>query len=293
MPAPIVTVNRGLDAGGNNYYDMGNPFEQKDFFRRPKLSAAKGPVPHLAGTRSVEMRPGLNEQSLQRIEGQLNFHVPVDPKPAAFEAGEAGKEKTVHGSAVSLRSVKGDTVQLHFRGASENMLQVRAFGADGKPLAMESWQVLPERRDVDDDFVVTFKGLPAKVEVMVAARIIERFFPFSLARGATPGPPASAEQGYTGEPRARADQAAPAIAAAPKAEPKVEPKAEPKAEPIPEPKPKPVIAAPAMPKETAKPAAKPRPAPAPTAAPSRPLGQADSGCVYKPVMTNEGIARCR
>jgi len=306
MPAPIVTVNRVLDAGGNNYYDMGNTFEQKDFFRRPKLSAAKDPVPHLAGTRSVEMRPGLNEQSLQRVEGQLNFHAPVDPKPAAFEAGETGKEKIVHGSAVSLRSVKGNTVQLHFRGASENMLQVRAFGADGKPLAMESWQVLPERRDVDDDFVVTFKGPPAKIEVMVAARIIERFFPFSLVRGATSGPPASAEQGYTLPPRTLA-AASPAPAAAPAPAPKPEakqpeppqvaPKPEPRSEPkAPElkaqPRPAPVVAAPSPPREPAKPAARPRPAPAPAAAPSRPLGQSTS-CVYKPVMTDEDIARCR
>src|SRR5258706_4855683 len=122
MPAPIVTVNRVLDAGSNNYYDMGNPFEQKDFFRRPKLSAAKDPVPHLAGTRSVEMRPGLNEQSLQRIEGQLNFHVPVDPKPAVFEAGEAGEEKTRDASPGSPPSGEGDTGPLAFPRASQNML---------------------------------------------------------------------------------------------------------------------------------------------------------------------------
>jgi uncharacterized RDD family membrane protein YckC len=299
MPAPVVAVSRVLDAGGNNYYDADNTFEQKEFFTRPKLSPAQNPVPHLAGTRSVELRPGLNEDKLQKIEGQVNFTVPADPHSALFQAKDTGRVQPLHDSSVSLKSVSGNSATLHFRGASENLLLVRGYGADGKLLAVESRQILPQKQDVDNDFTITFKGPPAKVEVEVAAKLIERFFPFSLARGASAGAPSTAAGGTTLPPRARATQAAPVAAAAPApapapasaaTAPKPEPKAaEPKPAPKPEPKfePKPAVAAPTRSREIAGPATRPAPAP------ERPLGRGDSGCVYKPVMTDEEIARCR
>ncbi len=298
MPAPTVIVDRVLDSKGVDYFDANSAFEKDDFFRRPTLSQAKDPVPHLAGIRTVHLKPGLGEQALQKIEGQVKFSVPVDPRPVTFDAKETGKEKPVHDSIVSLQSVSGNAARLHFRGASENMLQVRGFGADGKPLALDSWQNLPKQRDVDDDFTITFKAAPARVEVVVAAKIIERSFPFSLARGAAAGAPATAAQGTTVPPRTRAALTTPAAAAAPAASPapaaappkpevkQAEPAA-PMLQPKAEPKPKPVAAAPAMPREAARPA--PRPAPEPP----RPIGEAGAGCVYKPVMTDEEIARCR
>jgi uncharacterized RDD family membrane protein YckC len=310
MAAPVVAVSRVLDAGSNNYYDAGNTFEQSEFFTRPKLSPAQNPVPHLAGTRSVEMRPGLSEDKLQKIEGQVNFTVPADPRSALFEAKDGGKTQALHDASVSLISMSGNSATLHYRGASENLLVVRGYGADGKPLAIASRRVLPANRDVDDDLPITFKGPVAKVEIEVAARMIERSFPFSLSRGAVAGPPSAAANGITLPPRSRATAAtaaavpAPAPAAIPapapaapkseaapaKPEPKPEPKvAEPKPAPKLEPKfePKPAVAAPAPSREVARPATRPAPAP------ERPLGRGDSGCVYKPVMTDEEIARCR
>lgn len=288
LPSPSITVNRVLDSGGKDYYDAGSTFEKGDFFRRPSLSPAKDPVPHLVGTRSVQLRPGLSEQALQKVEGQVNFTVPADPRSVTFEAKETGKEKPVHDSSVSLQSVSGNAAKLHLRGASENLLLVRGYGTDGKPLAVESRQILPQQRDVDDDFTITFKSPPAKVEVTVAAKVIERFFPFSLARGAVAGPPSAATVGITLPPRPRAAKvtaAAPMKPQAAPAKPEPKPKAEPKAAPKP------------APSADSKPRAAPAPAktPAPVAAPAppRPLGQADSGCVYKPVMTDEEIARCR
>ena len=54
-------------------------------------------------------------------------------------------DEPVHDASVSLQSVSGKVVNLHFRGASENLLLVRAYGADGKPLAIESNQILPQK----------------------------------------------------------------------------------------------------------------------------------------------------
>lgn len=258
-PGLSITVNRVLDAGGNNFYDAGSTFE-KDFFRRPSLSFEKTPVPHFGGTRQVQIKPGLSEQALQKVEGLATFTVPVDPRPVTFAAKETGKEKPVHDSFVSLQSVNGNAATLHFRGASENLLLVRGYGADGKALAFESRQILPERHDVDDDFTIAFKGAPAKVEVMIASKVIERFYPFSLARGAVAGPPSTATGGATMPPRARASK----VAAAP-----------PEIAPAPARAPAPVMAAPAKPQAAAKPdpistpKAEPKPAAEPKAQPAR------------------------
>jgi uncharacterized RDD family membrane protein YckC len=318
LPAPVVTVERVLDSAGKDYFDANSSFEKGDFFKRAQLSQNDRPVPHLAGLRSVNVTPGLNKESLQKIEGRVNFTVPVDPRSASLDAKEAGKEMRVHDSVVTLKSVAGNTVTLHFRGASEHMLRVQGYGADGKRVQASGRSTLPAKQDVDQDFTVNFNEPPAKVQVDVAAKVIERVFPFSVARGAVAGAPSAADGGSTLPQRARTASAAPAARApaaaaaprpAPKPEPKLEPKPEPKAEPKPEPKmearpepkpepkaapqPRPVVAAPSPAPEAAKPAPRPRPAPAPAAAPPRTLGPAQQGCVFKPVMTDEEIARCR
>jgi hypothetical protein len=204
LPAPKVTVNRVLDAAGGNFYDSANAFESKDFFQRVQLSRRADPVPHLSGIRSVHVMPGATEQSVQRVEGQVNFLMPVDVKVVAFEAGETGKPKAVHDAALTLVSVKGGEVVLRYRGASENLLGVRAFGADGKPVAVEMRETLPENQDLEQDFSVTFKSAPARIEAIVAAQLIERFYPFRVARGATAGPPGSGDKGYAVPARVRA-----------------------------------------------------------------------------------------
>jgi uncharacterized RDD family membrane protein YckC len=298
MPGPIVIVNRVLDSSGADYLDADSTFEKDDFFRRPSLSRASAPVPHLAGLRTVHLKPGLGEQALQKVEGRVSFTVPVDAKSTTFEAKDAGKPASVHASSVSLVSLTGNSAKLHYRGASEHLLLVRGYGTDGKVLAVESRQILPQKRDVDQDFTITFKGPVAKVEFEVAARLIERVFPFSLARGAAAGPAPAASSGITLPARAtQAAAAAPAQApAAQAAAPAPAPAPVAAPAPVVKPAPTPVAATPARPvAATARPAPKPRAESKPPSTPpatARTLGQAQS-CVYKPVMTDEDMARCR
>jgi uncharacterized RDD family membrane protein YckC len=302
MPGPVVTIERVVDAGGTDYFDADSTFEKDEFFQRASLSRAAAPVPHLAGTRSVRVRSGLSEQALQKIEGQVRFAVPVDPRSTTFEAKDAGKPMSLHAVSVSLVSLSGNSARLHYRGASENLLLVRGYGADGKLLPVESRQILPQKQDVDRDFTISFKGAVAKVEFEVAARIIERVFPFSLARGAASGPPSAASNGITLP--ARATQTAAAVPAPAVAQPPAQPAA---AAPAPAPvaapaaAPAPIVAPAPAPAAVAKvapaPAPKPRrteaKAPSTPPAAAKPLGQAASQCVFKPVMTDEEIARCR
>ena len=204
VPGPRVSVDRVLDQAGNDFHDAGSTFETKEFFQRAAMSPASIPVPHLMGIRSVHLRRGLTEQTLQKAEGQISITLPVDPRTVAFDATETGKEKTAHDSALTLVSMSGDAVRMRFRGASEHLLRVRAFGADGQPLAPGSREILPESQDVDQEFSASFKGAPARVEALVAARIIERTYPFAVMRGVGAGAPSSATAGQTVPARPRA-----------------------------------------------------------------------------------------
>jgi len=191
-PAPEITVNSVLDASGRNYYDGASNFE-KGMFLRASLSRDSTPVPHLSGIRSVQIKSGLKEQALQKIEGQVRIFIPVDVKPVAFEASEAGKGKPMHGAVVTLKSFSGAKVALHYRGASKNLLEVRGYGKDGGPVEIESIGGGGDNETVEQQ--INFKGPVSKVEAFIASGMIERQFPFTLMRGAVAGSPSPATVG--------------------------------------------------------------------------------------------------
>lgn len=191
-PAPEVTVNSVLDASGKNFYDSTSSFE-KGMFLRASLSSDSNPAPHFSGRRSVHIKPGLNEQALQKIEGHVRIFIPVDVKPVVFEASEAGKGKPVHGTVATLKSFSGAKVALHYRGVSKNLLEVRGYGKDGSPVEIESSSWSETDEYVEKQF--SFKGPVSKVEAFIAARMLERQFPFTLVRGAVAGQPLPATGG--------------------------------------------------------------------------------------------------
>ena len=136
----------------------------------------------------------------------MSFTVPVDPRSVLVAAQETGKEMRVHDATVLLKSVLGNVATLRFRGASEHMLLVRGYGADDKVLAVEGRSMLPAKRDVDDDFSITFKGPPVKRQIKSRPRSSERVFPFSAVRGTVAGRSARRRR-VTLPPRTRAAQA--------------------------------------------------------------------------------------
>lgn len=273
---PEVTVTKVLDGAGKNWYDPTNTFEKDPFFRRARLSAEAKPVPHLTGTRTVNLQRGLSEGSLQTVEGELRVFIPVDVKTESFEAADIGKDKTVHGAVLTLKSIKGGEAVLRYNGPTASLLAMRG-SAGGKPVDIESRQLPGNSLAVNMDLQVKFKGPVTKVEAVIAASVAERVFPFVLTRGGTAG--AAPVSTSTGKPEAQAPAAKPAAATAaedkmadkPKAAPARKPAASSGAEPQ---------AAPAR-----KPAPEPQPAkPAPPPAPR---------CVIKPVMTDAEIDICR
>ncbi len=129
---------------------------------------------------------------MQKVEGRIRIAIPVNVQVAAFAVEEAGKVKTAHGATLTLTSVSGNDVVMHYRGPSAQLLTFRGFGKDGKPVASESRQLLQKNQNVDESFQTRFQGPVSKVEAVISAGMVEREFPFSLARGMTAGAPATA-----------------------------------------------------------------------------------------------------
>lgn len=188
-PTAEITVNKVLDASGQNYYDGASNLE-KEFFLSPPLGRDSHPIPHLSGLRMVHIKPGLNEQALQKIEGQVRIIFPLELKPVTFEAGDVGKEKPVGDAVVTLKSLSGANAALHYRGDSTNLLEVRGYGKDGGLVKQES-AVTMTMDDKTAEKQTHFKGPVSKVEVPIANKI-ERQFPFTLVRGAMAGSPSPA-----------------------------------------------------------------------------------------------------
>ncbi len=275
-PPPEVMVNKVLDGTGKNYYDPTNTFEKDSFFRRARLSAEARPVPHLTGTRTVNIERGLSEDSLQKVEGELRISIPAEARTEAFEAADTGKEKTVHSSVVILKSLKGGEVVLRYRGPAANLLAIRG-STGGKPVEIESRQLPGNSPTVDMDLQVKFKAPVTKVETVIAAGLAERTFPFVLTRGGTAGA-AQATSVQPGKPEAQAPAAKPAAAAEDRMAD--QPKAAAARKP----------AAPSHPGSEAQ--AAPARKPAPEQA-TKPVPPPAPRCVIKPVMTDAEIDICR
>jgi uncharacterized RDD family membrane protein YckC len=189
---PEVVIDRVLDSAGMDHYDAASPFESSSFMRSASLSLTETPVPHFAGIRGVHVVANTKEQSVHKVEGRIRIAIPVNVQVAAFAVEEAGKVTTVHGATLTLKSVTGNDVVMHYRGPSAQLLTFRGFGKDGKPVATEMRQMLQANQNVDASFQTRFQGPVSKVEAVISAGLVEREFPFSLARGMTAGAPSTA-----------------------------------------------------------------------------------------------------
>jgi len=270
-PSPEVTVNRVLDGAGRNVYDAASTFEKQDFFKRANLTPAARPVPHLTGTRNVHVIANTTEVAVQRVEGQLRVSIPVNVQVAAFAAKEVGATKTVHDATLTLSSVAGNDVVMHYRGPSRQLLTLRGFDGSGKAVAAESRQVLAQNQDVDRAFMTRFRAPVARLEAVLAASVATRDFPFVLVRGQSAGPPSAASATKSLAAPATKAVAAPTTTLA-------------------EPRPREPFIPPSREQRPAqRPAAAARAPSAPAAAPPPDVPR----CVIKPAMTQAEIDACR
>lgn len=72
---PVVSLSQVTDSKGTQLYDPAHQLETP-FFQKVTLSSWKTPVPHLRGTRSVNLKDGASAKDVQRVEGKVTLSIP-------------------------------------------------------------------------------------------------------------------------------------------------------------------------------------------------------------------------
>lgn len=259
-----VQLTKVVDAKGGELYDPAHSLESA-FFQRVSLRGESAPVPHLAGTRRVNLRTGAEGKSVDRAEGLVMLALPVRPASAIFEGADLGKQQTVHGIGITMKATKGNAYTFEFKGDASRIVSTSGIGADGKRVNINA------SGGGGGLMTYTFAAPVARIEVIAAESVSQHSFPFALTRTSLAGPagtPPPVAIKTADKPVAVAP-VPPAKAEAPKKPVPVPVAAKPK----PRPKPAPVVVAQAAPKP--EPEMKPKPAPVraaapPAAAPSAP-----------------------
>ena len=176
-----VLVNTIKNKENKNFYDPGHTFES-DFFRKVSFSRKNNPVPHLVGTRSVNFIPGINKNNIVSVTGSIVFSLPINIASASFSADEIDQEKKVAGSTVSLTSIEGNNVKIHYIGVGKNFLKVFAYNAAGEELKYAGGSTLSDSKVRDTQLSAKFQGTPVKVKVLVAEEIVEQTIPFKIKK---------------------------------------------------------------------------------------------------------------
>jgi uncharacterized RDD family membrane protein YckC len=160
-------------------YDPDNQFET-EFFQRLSLGKRSHPALHLATIRNVYLLPGVQEEDIRRIEGQLILDLPVGLKSVVLDIADQGREVAAgnNGATIQLSGVKDGKVSLTYRGTIANFVTVQAFNGAGQQLesAGSSWYGDDQTLNLNHQF----KGRPEQIHVLVADKMAERRFPFIL-----------------------------------------------------------------------------------------------------------------
>ena len=176
-----VLVNTIKNKENKNFYDPGHTFES-EFFRKVSFSRKNNPVPHLVGTRTVHFIPGINKNNIVSVTGLIVFTLPINIASASFSADEIDQEKKAAGSTVSLKSIEGNNVKIHYIGVGKNYLKVLAYNAAGEELKYAGGSTLSGSKVRDTQLSAKFQGNPVKVKVLVAEEIVEQHIPFQIKK---------------------------------------------------------------------------------------------------------------
>ena len=176
-----VVVNTVKNKENQHYYDSGNNFES-EFFRQLSFSRKNNPAPHLEATRTVNIIRGINEKNIVSVTGLILFTLPINIASASFSADEIDQEKNAAGSLVSLKSIEGNNVKIHYIGVGKNFLKVFAYNAAGEELKYAGGSTLSDSKVRDTQLSAKFQGTPVKVKVLVAEEIVEQTIPFQIKK---------------------------------------------------------------------------------------------------------------
>jgi uncharacterized RDD family membrane protein YckC len=266
-----VQLAKVVDAKGADLYDPAHSLESA-FFQRVSLRGESAPVPHLGGARRVNLKSGADGKNLERAEGSVKLSIPVKPVGAIFEGGDLGKQQTVHGVGITLKTTKGSAYTFEYKGDQSRIVSTSGIGTDGKRVNISS------SGGGGGLMTYTFAAPVARIEVVVAESLSQHSFPFTLTRTSLAGP--------AGPPPPVALKTADnPVASAPAQPVKAEAPKKPVALPVAA-KPKPVVLVQAPKPEPMKEVAKPDPTPTPVrVAPAAAPGPSTPGPKFNDLMT--------
>ena len=66
------------------------------------------------------------------------------------------------------------------KNRKRNFLDIKAYNAAGQEFKSKSKTLPPKQETMDMDFLNTYEGSPARVEILTASEILEREYPFIL-----------------------------------------------------------------------------------------------------------------
>jgi uncharacterized RDD family membrane protein YckC len=183
------------DDKGAELFDPENTFEKSELFRRTSMSRASQPEPHLTGSREVHLKSGTDAKTMAQASGIVKVRASLGARAARFGPGDAGKSQTVHGVEIVLKEVRGNGYQFEFKGDHARVAAVHGYGSDHKPVKIASWGGGGGLMKYDFTAPVT------AVDVLVAEKLEERSFPFTLTRTSVAMAPQAAAQPVRSAPQ--------------------------------------------------------------------------------------------
>jgi len=172
-----VMIEKVLDTDQQDQYDRQHSFESGPFQWIDIRTDKKEKI--LSGIRSVYLKEGARPEQISKIVGRLELTLPLRIKTLQLHRQDVGKVFSVAGKALKLESLESDRLSLSFQGELQQILSVRAYNPEEKPLLEEGeiWQSDGRLLNLQN----MFNGQIDAVTVLVATDTLTRSYPFEIS----------------------------------------------------------------------------------------------------------------
>lgn len=155
----------------------------------------------LQGTKKIILPAGISLATVGAIKGVIGQQLPLEIERVNLNGPLAGKTLDLHG--VQLRFLSAEPNRLYFqaKGNTAALLQVNALNEDGKVLASINAMRSDNIFDAGKTVSIDYQGKIAAAEIILASKLEQKSYEFSVARLFPPAKPfvvEKNEQGHLG-----------------------------------------------------------------------------------------------
>lgn len=143
----------------------------------------------LQGAKKIILPLGVGLASVGAVKGVISHQLPVDVERVNLNSPFAGKTLDVQG--VQIRFLSAGPSRLYFQvsGNTDALLQVNALNDDGKQLAAINAMRGNNFYDAGKTISIDYQGKIAAAEIIVASKLEQKNYEFSIARLFPPAKP--------------------------------------------------------------------------------------------------------